>query len=55
MKLHVLHCGTIRVSEAAPFGGEISLKNTARRLAAPDRDPLARRTFEKLRQQLEPR
>ena len=38
MKLHVLHCGTIRVSEAMPFGGEPGLKTTARLLAAPDRE-----------------
>ena len=37
MKLHVLHCGSIRVSETVPFGNAISLKNTARQLAAPER------------------
>ena len=38
MKMHVLHCGTIRVSEAVPYGNAISLKNTARQLAAPARE-----------------
>ncbi|MBQ6464794.1 MAG: N-acyl homoserine lactonase family protein [Oscillospiraceae bacterium] len=37
MKLHVLHCGTIRVSEAVPYGNAIDLKNTARQLGAPER------------------
>ena len=40
MKLHVLHCGYIRVSETVLYGNEISLKNSARQLAAPDKDRL---------------
>lgn len=40
MKLHVLRCGTIRVSETVPYGNRIDLKNTARQLAAPDRERL---------------
>lgn len=32
MKIHVLHCGTIRVSETVPFGNGISLKNTGLQL-----------------------
>lgn len=36
MQIHVLHCGTIRVSETVPFGNRIDLKNSARQLAAPD-------------------
>lgn len=30
IKLHVLHCGNIRVSEKVPYGGGVSLKNAAR-------------------------
>lgn len=37
MKIHVLRCGEMRVSETVPFGNAISLKNTARQLAEPDR------------------
>lgn len=36
VKIHILHCGYIRVSETVPFGNAIDLKNTARQLAAPD-------------------
>ena len=36
MKIHVLHCGTIRVSETVPYGNRIDLKNTGRQLLAPD-------------------
>lgn len=36
MKLHVLHCGYIRVSETVPYGNAIDLKNTRRQLTAPD-------------------
>ncbi|MBO6016848.1 MAG: N-acyl homoserine lactonase family protein [Oscillospiraceae bacterium] len=36
MKLHVLHCGSIRVSETVPFGDRISLRNTGRQLLAPE-------------------
>ena len=38
MKIEVLHCGYIQVSEAVPFGNDISLKNTARQLAATKKD-----------------
>ena len=38
MNIHVLHCGYLRVSESVPWGNAISLKNTARQLAAPDRE-----------------
>ena len=38
MKLHVLHCGYIRVSESVPYGNRIDLKNTARQLTAPGRN-----------------
>lgn len=36
MKLHILHCGTIRVSETVPYGGRIDLNNTRRQLLTPD-------------------
>ena len=38
MKIHVLHCGYIQVSESVPYGNRINLKNTARQLTAPDRN-----------------
>ena len=38
MKLHVLCCGFIRVSETIPYGNRIDLKNTAKQLTAPDKD-----------------
>ena len=38
MKIHVLHCGYIQVSESVPYGNRIDLKNTARQLTAPDRN-----------------
>ena len=37
MKLHILRCGSMRVSPAVPFGGGISLQNSARELLSPDR------------------
>lgn len=40
MKIHILHCGYIRVSETVPFGNAIDLKNTARQLSTPDQDRL---------------
>ena len=36
MKIHILHCGYINVSETVPFGNRIDLKNTAKQLTAPD-------------------
>ena len=36
MKLHVLHCGYIRVSETVVNGDSIDLKNTAKQLLTPD-------------------
>ena len=36
MKLHVLHCGYIRLDESAAFGNRVNLKNTARQLLTPD-------------------
>ena len=38
MKIRVLHCGYIQVSESVPYGNRIDLKNTARQLTAPDRN-----------------
>lgn len=32
MKIHILHCGTINVSEAVPFGNHINLLNTLKQL-----------------------
>lgn len=40
LKLHILHCGTIRVSESVPFGNRIDLKNTALQLTAPENERL---------------
>ena len=37
MNIHILRCGEIRVSETVPFGNAVSLANTARQLAAPDK------------------
>ena len=37
MKIHILHCGYIRVSETVPFGNSIDLKNTAQQLTSPDK------------------
>ena len=37
MKIHILRCGEIRVSETVPFGNAISAVNTARQLVEPDR------------------
>lgn len=37
MKLHILRCGSMRVSPAVPFGNGISLQNSARELLSPDR------------------
>ena len=36
MKLHVLHCGYIRVDQSAAFGNDVNLKNTARQMLTPD-------------------
>ena len=38
MKLHILRCGSIRVSETVPFGNRIDLRNTQKQLLCPDRD-----------------
>ena len=35
MRLHILRCGSMRVSETVPFGNRIDLKNSARQLAEP--------------------
>ena len=40
MKIHILHCGYIRVSETVPYGGRIDLRSTAKQLTAPERDRL---------------
>ena len=37
MKLYVLHCGSILVSERVPYGGGVNLRNTARQLLAPEK------------------
>ena len=37
MKLHILRCGSMRVSPAVPFGNGINLQNSARELLSPDR------------------
>lgn len=40
MRIHILHCGYIQVSETVPFGNRIDLKNTAKQLTAPDKNRL---------------
>ena len=35
LKIHILHCGYIQVSESVPYGGSIDLKNTASQLLTP--------------------
>ena len=40
MKIHILHCGYIQVSDTVPYGNSIDLKNTAKQLSAPDRERL---------------
>ncbi|MBR1456364.1 MAG: N-acyl homoserine lactonase family protein [Oscillospiraceae bacterium] len=35
MKLHVLHCGYIQVSDTVPYGNSIDLRNTRRQLFTP--------------------
>ena len=37
MNIHILQCGSIRVSETVPFGNRINLQNSARQLLTPDR------------------
>ena len=37
MKIHVLRCGSIRVSETVPFGNRIDLRDMAIQMSAPDR------------------
>ena len=36
MKIHILRCGEMRVSETVPYGNAIDLKNSVRQLAEPD-------------------
>ncbi len=38
VNVHVLQCGSIRVSDTVPFGNQINLRNTARQLTAADQD-----------------
>ena len=45
MKLHILRCGEIRVSETVPFGNAIDLKSAARQLYEPDRTRLTLPVF----------
>ena len=45
MKIHILCCGYIRVSEAVPFGNSINLRNTAKQLTARDRVTLPVNVF----------
>ncbi len=37
MKIHVLHCGYIRVSETVPYGNRVNLRDTGRQLLIPER------------------
>ena len=45
MKLHILHCGYIQVSESVPYGNRIDLRNTAKQIAASDRNRLTLPVF----------
>ena len=38
MRLHILHCGSIRVDPSVPFGDRLHLADSARQVLAPDRD-----------------
>jgi glyoxylase-like metal-dependent hydrolase (beta-lactamase superfamily II) len=38
MDIHILQCGSIRVSETVPFGNRIDLRNTARQLMTADKN-----------------
>lgn len=38
MRLHILHCGSIRVDKSVPFGDRLRLADSARQVLAPDRD-----------------
>ena len=38
MKLHILHCGVIRVSPAMPYGNSVDLKTAVRMLTAPEKE-----------------
>ena len=38
MKLHILHCGEIRVSPAMPYGNSLDLKTAAKLLSTPEKD-----------------
>jgi glyoxylase-like metal-dependent hydrolase (beta-lactamase superfamily II) len=45
VKIHILHCGYIRVSETVPYGNCINLKNTAKQLTASERDRITLPVF----------
>ncbi len=42
MKIHILHCGYIQVSETVPFGDRIDLKNTVKQLTATENNRVTR-------------
>ena len=45
MNIHILQCGSIRVSETVPFGNRIDLHNTARQLMTADKNRLTLPVF----------
>ena len=45
MNIHILQCGSIRVSETVPFGNRIDLRNTARQLMTADKNRLTLPVF----------
>ncbi len=45
MKLHVMRCGIIRVSDSVVFGGGVNLHNTAKQLLTPERARVALPVF----------
>ncbi len=38
IKLHILHCGYLQVSDAMPYGNAVNLKTVGRQIAAPERE-----------------
>ncbi len=45
MNVHILQCGSMRVSETVPFGNRIDLRSTAKQLWTPDRERVSLPVF----------
>ena len=41
IKIHVLHCGSMLVSKAVPYGGGVNLKNARRGIIRPPQLPVS--------------